>query len=704
MSGQPDTSDDLIAELARLMATNAKPDPAPAPVARTASPPTPIRIPGSGSAPPRIPGGDPAVETRPPAPVVRIPGMDLPPPGSTAPGASPAPSVTAPVATAVPVRHDPPRSESTSTLAAAAPSPQPRVPGEHATPATPIHVVPAAPPVDDADPIAAIIAAELDSPAAAPLPGAAAVAAAQRFPAAPVPAKFSAQPRPASAPSSPSPRPLSIGGQAPRPAPAAPVNLRQAPPPRPLPVESDTFGVPPVLGIGRPSPRSAPDGDPMDEIESLIGEAVRVEMDRPAPVVTPVGGLAPRRTQPIEPKSEASAPRSADEAILAAAAATGADVDVIDSPEPAVRTPSGRVVLPPTERRPGSGMRQYIGMAVAGTLLLAAGFGLYWVLGLGRTDGTVPVLTADASPVKVAPDPVTTSATGTETRSPVLDELDGVTDSTAETLVSTDESAGADVAAIGADDVLESGLANRRVRTVTVRPDGTIVSGDDSVAGSEPMPAGRPNVPEVPGATASATDVLASAAEGVAIDPIAAVIANPDAAPETTDMALADPATTAPINLDPSIPIPLPPMLNRPTEPMVDDAAPLSAVNATTDNPLPSLSPSNGAQPLDLLAPLEVQPPTATAEAPPPRSSPGNPAPAYVQLSAQRDEATALADARRFTQRFASVIGETPLEVHIVDLGAKGTWYRVLLPASSSSAANNACTSIKSAGGDCLIR
>ena len=63
-----------------------------------------------------------------------------------------------------------------------------------------------------------------------------------------------------------------------------------------------------------------------------------------------------------------------------------------------------------------------------------------------------------------------------------------------------------------------------------------------------------------------------------------------------------------------------------------------------------------------------------------------------------------MADARRFTDRFASVIGNTALEVHIVDLGAKGTWYRVLLPANSASAANTACANIKNAGGDCLIR
>ena len=51
-----------------------------------------------------------------------------------------------------------------------------------------------------------------------------------------------------------------------------------------------------------------------------------------------------------------------------------------------------------------------------------------------------------------------------------------------------------------AGDDSESGLANRKVRTVTVRPDGTIVSGDDAVAGGEALPVERPNVPAVPSA------------------------------------------------------------------------------------------------------------------------------------------------------------------------------------------------------------
>ena len=357
-------------------------------------------------------------------------------------------------------------------------------------------------------------------------------------------------------------------------------------------------------------------------------------------------------------------------------------------------------------------MRQYIGMAVAGTLLLAAGFGLYWVLGMGRGDGTVPVLTADASPVKVAPDPTTTGSNLTRPSPP------SSTSSTASTTppparrwsrpTSRPRPTSLPSAATRSS---KSGLANRKVRTVTVRPDGTIVSGDDAVAGSEALPVDRPNVPEVPGDAAAATDVLANAAEGVAQDPIAAVIANPDAAPRP------------PTSRSPTVRLTAVPGQPRSEHPHPDaaDAEPRDRADGgrrraargrpTRSRPSPAEHRDDHQRPAPRPALARQRcrhaaapAPTQVAEAAPVQSTPGNPAPAYVQLSAQRDEATAMADARRFTERFASVIGNTALEVHIVDLGAKGTWYRVLLPANSSSAANTACANIKNAGGDCLIR
>src|SRR5690606_25597145 len=123
----------------------------------------------------------------------------------------------------------------------------------------------------------------------------------------------------------------------------------------------------------------------------------------------------------------------------------------------------------------------------------------------------------------------------------------------------------------------ETGLANRKVRTVTVRPDGTIVSGDDAVAGTEALPVDRPNVPEIPGAEMAPSDLLTAAvAETQAVassgaaeepDPIAALVANTgeatatpaeDAAP--LEVAAVNPDSTVPAVFDGSLvaPIPMP--------------------------------------------------------------------------------------------------------------------------------------------------
>ena len=162
------------------------------------------------------------------------------------------------------------------------------------------------------------------------------------------------------------------------------------------------------------------------------------------------------------------------------------------------------------------GMRQYVGMAVAGTLLLAAGFGLYWVLGMGRGgDGEAPVLQADATPVKEAA-PATPAATDTQ-GSVVFNEIDG--SSTADQTNSSSRVTTAptppiaDVARTVGDEGdgrSESELANRKVRTVTVRPDGTIVSGDEAVAGNEALPVDRPTVPDLPGADVQPSELLAT--------------------------------------------------------------------------------------------------------------------------------------------------------------------------------------------------
>jgi hypothetical protein len=80
----------------------------------------------------------------------------------------------------------------------------------------------------------------------------------------------------------------------------------------------------------------------------------------------------------------------------------------------------------------------------------------------------------------------------------------------------------------------------------------------------------------------------------------------------------------------------------------------------------------------------------------------GSTAPAYVQLSSQRTEEAARQTAQQISSRYGSLFGGASLEVQRVDLGERGVFYRVRVPASSLQNANTICSNVKAAGGDCF--
>ena len=74
---------------------------------------------------------------------------------------------------------------------------------------------------------------------------------------------------------------------------------------------------------------------------------------------------------------------------------------------------------------------------------------------------------------------------------------------------------------------------------------------------------------------------------------------------------------------------------------------------------------------------------------------------AYVQLSSQRSEADASASLRSVQSQLGGLLS-APLEIRRVDLGAKGIWYRVVMPTGSFQDATQSCARIKANGGDCV--
>lgn len=673
MAAQTEAPDDLIAELARLMADEARGD---QPQAKEQS--SPVRIPGEPQAEP-APRADlsssSAGQTPQPASTpVRIPGADATPaapkvePFSFDFGFNAGQGSAAPAATQAPQQADDTTTE----------------PAEE-------NLAPL-----DQDSLADLIAAELATDLSAP--------------------------EPVAAPTAPEPRP------------------------EPSARSDDNFGMPPIFGLGDGSPKpQAPTQateqqqpavsvspepvqpkkadepvDPLDEIERLVGPAVRMSQPAAAPaspalrslatptVATPAPAKAVEAT-PVAPKPAEPAPSartddmsSVDEAILAAAAATGAHVEWVNGngrndPD---ATPHETEALAEPQREPRRLNRAVVGPLVAVGLLAVAGFGLYWVLGQGgTTTGPAPLLVADTSPTKEVPE---VEETPEAPQSVVFNEISGANTGDGEQLVSRDQAdtealvaANSAPTSIGvfADsgattvDPNQDGLVNRKVRTVTVRPDGTIVSGDDSLAGSAILPVDRPDVPEVPGADFSTPDLIASAQTGT---PTPA--ATTETAPETTVPAtgIAEPGSDIAVvdatgTVVPGSTVRVP--MERPS-----DFAALASTAIAAANARPAPAPV-AAEPV--ATPPAQQQAAATAS--------GGSASAYVQLASQRSEEAARQSAQAIATRYGVLFGGASLEIQRVDLGERGIYYRVLVPANSRESASNICTNVKAAGGDCIL-
>lgn len=698
MAGQTDSADDLIAELARLMAEDAQSDKPKSEPAMT------VRIPG-GNVPAAM---APAEETEAPNRPVRIPGGDSPPqpepfvfdfdrksrPQAAEPKLETPQRVEPAAFSAKPAMSE--TSAAAEPRAAAQPAPAPAAPVEPIAIA-PQDIAPPAPefsrpepvlptsevmPALDQDSLADLIAAELavsdiSEPEA-------------REPAMPV-------------------EELDVTNE---------VYGRN------FPREVDSFGVPPVFGLGsgspgkpevhpgpvevvapeialaettrthepeQPRPRVQP--DPLDEIERLIGPAAHVQ-PMPAAPSPALRSLATPTLPSREPEPARVAPQvqnrvqvtSVEEAILAAAETSGARVEWV---EPAIEAP---LPLDEPEKAPKAPRGRFLGMTrslagplVATLLLAVAAVGLYTVLGFGTgtPDGPAPLVVADATPTKEVPEP--SPSAGAAGQSVVFNEIAGVNTGAEEQIVSRDQ---ADVETVATaappTSISEEGLVNRKVRTVTVRPDGTIVSGGDSLAGSSMLPVDRPTVPEVPGADFSTPDLIANAATATQTPaPVATAPAVVPVQPGST-VPVVDLAGN-PVN-GKTAPVPLVrPTSFRPQAAVTTPAAGTTltpAVTASTPAPAPTLP-----------APVAQQ--TATP-------SSGGSAPAYVQLSSQRTEETARQTAQSIASRFGSLFGGASLEVQRVDLGERGIFYRVRVPASSLQEANAICSRVKANGGDCF--
>lgn len=339
----------------------------------------------------------------------------------------------------------------------------------------------------------------------------------------------------------------------------------------------------------------------------------------------------------------------------------------------------------------------------------------------GGTDGPPPFITADASPTKITPD---VSGTG-ESNGPaklVYDRVDPDTEIADSRLVLPGSERIPDIPPIPGDGsagdvsriILNDGFSSdpsgdavvppappapngagetiiasrdsspvapigpKKVRTVVVRPDGTIVSNEATPAATPPdVNAGLPPASDTPPASAAAENPLL--AENFGSTP----------SDSSNSGGFGDAPGSGSI---PDIPAP----------PSVTPLVPRPSVPADTQTVIATTGGSNG--PIDL-TPGSVAPPAPTpAPTPPQTQTPAASGGGFlVQVSAQRSEQVARATFAELQRRHPSILAGREPNIQRADLGERGVYYRVRVGYSTREQAVQMCESLKAAGSDCLL-
>jgi hypothetical protein len=298
-----------------------------------------------------------------------------------------------------------------------------------------------------------------------------------------------------------------------------------------------------------------------------------------------------------------------------------------------------------------------IGLALIGT---AGAFGYRALFGSSGSTQPPPVIKADASPSKVVP---ATNSKDAQSNKLITERVNEP--SQTEKLVSREEQPIDKPTTVVSSQVapqssLGSGVVGsepKKVRTIAIRPDQPVdAQAAAPTATRAPQAPAAPSRPAAP-APARAADNMSDA------DSVATPAPAARSAPPARQAA---PSGNTPLSLNP-------------------DASPARAQ-------------------------ARPAPPTQTAAVAPQSTAPASAASnggsgSFVQVSSQRSEAEAQAAFRGLQAKFPTQLGSRELLIHKADLGAKGTYYRAMVgPFANPAEAAELCSSLKAAGGQCLVQ
>lgn len=232
-------------------------------------------------------------------------------------------------------------------------------------------------------------------------------------------------------------------------------------------------------------------------------------------------------------------------------------------------------------------------------------------------------------------------------------------------------------------------IAPRKVRTMIVRPDGTLVAQEVEQPATEATTAEAPAAPALAPPTAEPVG-QAPAAPAVPSDTVnqqqaAAELAAP-ATPQPATGAATPAAETAAASAEPA--------------PAETTAAP--AVSA----PVPTARPAD--QPVNVVSTVtergNVKPVETAAASPDAAAASAVPAGGYViQVASLPSEADAEKSYKKLSAKFSGVIGGRAYEIKKAEIAGKGTYYRVRIAGGSKDEAVALCERYRAAGGTCLV-
>lgn len=448
------------------------------------------------------------------------------------------------------------------------------------------------------------------------------------------------------------------------------------------------------------------------------GPAIFAGVPYPAPSAPP----AAPQVRPAEPSWNAAAAGQGMDDVYsdmrpAQPAGKAADQDIADMEfayDPDLDEDIALPAYAPIEQK-ASPRRGMMIAAVVGGVALLGGAGALALSWGGGTGATGPVLVkADDQPVKVKPEnPGGTTIPNQDNK--VYDTVAGGSapvDPKQDTLVSTaeepvdipppmDESADlaeADAAAVppsqkaedrieqaaedaGVDKSMEvAAVAPRKVRTMIVKADGTLVAREDPAPVAEQPADDATAVMTAPAPTAAPTST-----------------GTVDAA-EPTDVASAPAAEESlPIATQPLEEPALAPASEPATEAAVP-AKPAAEQSSVTPNKAPVAPARPADQPVNVVGEVKADKVAAL--------SPAAAAPSgawAMQIASQPTEEAANASYQDLARRYGSVLQGKQVNVVKAEIAGKGTFWRVRVAAGSRNEAVSLCESYKAAGGNCFV-